>query len=424
MEIKLTTALPIGTAGTAEVWVGNGCDNYTTRSTPNQTACQKVTALPINNFSSSSTSNGLIEIPLPGNELASPQPNGGTHVCTTATTSNSAYVFLYTDPSNPFASCTLNLTEQNQGPGVVTSPSAGSGDSAVNLQWVLPPAGSYVPTQFQILCSDDDGNPITNSPPAPLYSTCINGTLARRNISTGGALGTTTDDAGTTVFDLAFPISKLPSGVQPEATADLAPPPPDMSENPVWKNDGGLGFLADLDPKYLCTAQIGATSTSQRISGLTNFKLYHFLILSIDNYGNATPSTLVSGTPQPVEDLYRRYRDEGGAAGGCFIATAAFGSYESGWVHVLRDFRDEVLLPTSLGHDLVEWYYAHSPPAAAWLTRHPWPRALVRGALVPVIALAGAWVYSAPWQKAVLMLLLMAFVMRRRLAAVWHGGPA
>jgi hypothetical protein len=434
LEIRLTQALPMNTPGTVEVWVGTGCDNYTTRSTPNQTQCQKLTfGIPdVTVFSRGSSVNGLIEIPIPGDALSSPQPNGGMHSCSTATTSNNVYVFVYTDASMPFAQCSLNLQQQNQGPAAATGVFAGSGDSAINLQWTNPPQNAFSPKLYQILCSDDAGNPITSSPPAALYSTCNNGVLERRTLPSGGSVGGTGADAGTTTLDAGVRASRAPQmmqshTVEPQAPAmlDMATtdmtttPSSDMATNPVT-----FAPLAGLDRKYVCTDQIAATNNSVRISNLQNNKHYHFVVVAVDLYGNPTPSSDAAGTPKPVEDLYRRYRDKGGAPGGCFIATAAFGSYESGWVHVLRDFRDDVLLPTEIGHDFVEWYYAHSPPLAAWLTHHAWPRAVVRAALVPVIGVAAVWVYSTPWQKALVILLAMAWLLRRRLAAAWHGADA
>jgi hypothetical protein len=147
-------------------------------------------------------------------------------------------------------------------------------------------------------------------------------------------------------------------------------------------------------------------------------------VLAIDQYGNATPSPAVSGMPRPVEDFYRRYRDEGGAAGHCFIATAAFGSYESGWVKVLRDFRDQTLLPTELGHRFVDWYYEHSPPPAAWIAERAWARAIVRVLLLPVIALSALWLYTSPFVKALLILAAVVWLLRRRLVAAWRGAKA
>ncbi|MBL4580903.1 MAG: DUF11 domain-containing protein [Gammaproteobacteria bacterium] len=52
---------------------------------------------------------------------------------------------------------------------------------------------------------------------------------------------------------------------------------------------------------------------------------------------------------------------------GCFIATAAYGSYQHDYLYVLRDLRDDVLLSSLSGQWFVEQYYQHSPPFAHWL---------------------------------------------------------
>jgi hypothetical protein len=72
---------------------------------------------------------------------------------------------------------------------------------------------------------------------------------------------------------------------------------------------------------------------------------------------------------------------------GCFIATAAFGSPRAEQVHVLRRFRDEVLLSRRAGRWFVAGYYHLSPPLAAGLRRTRAGRAVVRWLLRPVVAL-------------------------------------
>lgn len=84
----------------------------------------------------------------------------------------------------------------------------------------------------------------------------------------------------------------------------------------------------------------------------------------------------------------------GGSSGGCFIATAAYGSYLHPQVRVLRDFRDRYLLTNAPGRAFVALYYRLSPPVAAFIAQHETLRAMVRLALVPVIAVVAHPVLS------------------------------
>lgn len=70
---------------------------------------------------------------------------------------------------------------------------------------------------------------------------------------------------------------------------------------------------------------------------------------------------------------------------GCFIATAAYGSYLDPHVAVLRHFRDTVLLNHDLGRALVDFYYRNSPSVAAIIEKHDSLRFVTRMALTPVI---------------------------------------
>jgi hypothetical protein len=75
----------------------------------------------------------------------------------------------------------------------------------------------------------------------------------------------------------------------------------------------------------------------------------------------------------------------------CFIATAAYGTPTAEQIDVLREFRDLVLVKSTVGSQFVTLYYRLSPPIADFIARSDLLRALVREFLVdPVV-----WIVEA-----------------------------
>jgi len=68
----------------------------------------------------------------------------------------------------------------------------------------------------------------------------------------------------------------------------------------------------------------------------------------------------------------------GAKTGGCFIATASYGSMLAPEVVTFRQFRDDVLLYSSLGRTFVAFYCFVSPPLALTISKHERLRALTR----------------------------------------------
>jgi len=74
------------------------------------------------------------------------------------------------------------------------------------------------------------------------------------------------------------------------------------------------------------------------------------------------------------------------SGGYCFIATAAYGTPTAEQIDVLREFRDVVLLESTLGSQFVTLYYQLSPPVADFIAGSDLLRTLVRELLVdPVV---------------------------------------
>jgi hypothetical protein len=82
--------------------------------------------------------------------------------------------------------------------------------------------------------------------------------------------------------------------------------------------------------------------------------------------------------------------------GGCFIATAAFGSPLAPQVRLLRAVRDRYLLPHPVGQTVVRWYYGSSPPLAEVIGHSEALRAIVRVGLAPLVG----WAALALWSPA------------------------
>lgn len=82
----------------------------------------------------------------------------------------------------------------------------------------------------------------------------------------------------------------------------------------------------------------------------------------------------------------------------CFIATAAYGTPTAEQINVLREFRDSVLLKSTMGSLFVSLYYRLSPPIADFIAGNELLRTLTREVLLDPIV----WVVKATehvWQN-------------------------
>jgi|GEM_PF-1395522 len=80
--------------------------------------------------------------------------------------------------------------------------------------------------------------------------------------------------------------------------------------------------------------------------------------------------------------------DGGGKKGGCFIATAAYGSPLHHHLDILRDFRDKYLMPSKFGRTIVNIYYKYSPLVANLIAKYKVLRIIIRLHLLPFVALS------------------------------------
>lgn len=80
--------------------------------------------------------------------------------------------------------------------------------------------------------------------------------------------------------------------------------------------------------------------------------------------------------------------------GGCFIATAAYGTDTAEELDILREFRDAVLLSNSLGAEFVSLYYKTSPPIADFISQQEILRTAVRAGFVDPIVKILTWSHN------------------------------
>lgn len=73
--------------------------------------------------------------------------------------------------------------------------------------------------------------------------------------------------------------------------------------------------------------------------------------------------------------------DESGKTGGCYVATAVYGSYDCPEVWTLRRYRDETLASTWYGRAFIRLYYLISPTLVKWFGKTEWFKKMWKGKL-------------------------------------------
>ncbi len=156
----------------------------------------------------------------------------------------------------------------------------------------------------------------------------------------------------------------------------------------------------------------GSTVTLQAISSdfrntVQQTLTLAFAVSSADtDYATANNQATASGLLEVFQDCDIDIGKVGG--GGCFIATAAYGSALEPHVMVLRQFRDRYLQRSALGRAFVRLYYRHSPPLAAYIEVRPPLRFAFRAMLTPVV-MTIAYPMRALAVSVLAMILLLAW---------------
>lgn len=144
----------------------------------------------------------------------------------------------------------------------------------------------------------------------------------------------------------------------------------------------------DFDPEggYKVEKITGRDRSSGTISGLSNGSTYRIAVVSYDTYVNVSKiSDVLCAVPAKTWGFDDELGKAGGKAGEfCFVATAAFGSYDHPTVKALRMFRDRFLAHLPGGASLIDAYYRHGPALAKFVEGSENGKAMVRGGLTMV----------------------------------------
>ena len=93
----------------------------------------------------------------------------------------------------------------------------------------------------------------------------------------------------------------------------------------------------------------------------------------------------MDGSEETVEGSDLTYSNTN-ANGGCYVATAVYGSYDCPQVWTLRRYRDYTLAETWYGRAFVKTYYAVSPTLVKWFGHTEWFKKMWKGKLDRMVA--------------------------------------
>lgn len=161
-------------------------------------------------------------------------------------------------------------------------------------------------------------------------------------------------------------------------------------------------YYGTLSGDYDFTKDVGEV-THYTVRGLESETRYYLVLTAYDFSGNESDfSVEVSAVTEAGGSYTPIPEDE---SGGCFIATAAYGSYLNPHVKVLRDFRDVFLMSSSIGRKSVRLYYQHSPRIARTIEKYSLLQTVARQALLPLIGMSSLSLKTVTSLSSLLLLL-------------------
>ncbi len=118
-----------------------------------------------------------------------------------------------------------------------------------------------------------------------------------------------------------------------------------------------------------------------------------------DKQGNATVINSYNEKIKKYDSTYQAPQTNMTQDGGCYVATAVYGSYDCPQVWTLRRFRDYTLAESWYGRAFIRTYYAISPTLVKWFGKTEWFKKMWQGKLDRLVAkLQSEGVESTPYE--------------------------
>jgi len=170
--------------------------------------------------------------------------------------------------------------------------------------------------------------------------------------------------------------------------------------------------MTDGGDEYTVVGTVAGVAGAGNIISFTDLsvaagQMYYYKVTAYNWYGESqacNDATVVTPGGSPLTG------SSDGGGGGCFIATAAYGSPTARFIDLLRAFRDQYLLANPIGHKSIDLYYRYSPVVAQFVADRPAMRKGVRLILLPFIAFSAGMVHTTALQKGLILCFVGGFL--------------
>jgi len=199
-------------------------------------------------------------------------------------------------------------------------------------------------------------------------------------------------------------------------------------DNYVYVADGSDGIYIFEITQFILTISAGTGGTTDPVPGTYAYDVgTEVPITALPENGyrfsgwtesvpsgheNDNPITITMDSDKSITANFTAIpppKEEAGKKGGCFIATAAYGSPLHPHLDILRDFRDIYLMPSKLGRALVNIYYKYSPSVADFIAKHSALKVAVWISLLPLVAFSYSMVHLGLIITVVIPVFIFAF---------------